>query len=256
MIYSCICMSGKLDIVELFNNISKKTEHDSRYEETERIIPRCRKGLEYTEKDSGISLVVRYWDFSWIQWKTFIRLIKHLENLQELRIIGCKIDDTKLVELVKVLRTNRSLTILDLSENIIHSIDPIKYLINLCVLDISLNGYIEIIQPISKLVNLQYLNLRVNIIKDLSPISNLTNLQKLDLSLNQINDISPIWRLRKLTYLDLSANMQLRYIGQLSGLSLLLYLNLCACDIRSRAYIDRLNEYLPDCKIISRFSEN
>lgn len=66
-------------------------------------------------------------------------------------------------------------------------------------------------------INLQWLNLWGNEIKDISPLSNLSNLWLLWLSYNQISDISPLANLTNLWYLDLSNN-------HISDISLLVYL--------------------------------
>jgi internalin A len=126
----------------------------------------------------------------------------------------------------------------------------LKHLIEL---DLGLNGNIENITPISNITTLQNLTLKVNLIKNITPLKFLSNLTTLNLSLNQVDDITPLWRLNNLVFLDLSANMYLRYIGQLSSLTNLKILNLCACDINSKSYIIRLEQNLPNCKIFHSF---
>jgi len=235
-------------MLDLFVDIDITCETDSRYDKM--LIPLCRKGIGYSEKDDQHFLTIRYWTFSIFQWWGFKKILTNIcDKLIELKIIGCGIDNDKFIELITVLKIHNIITSLDLSENHITSLNSIEYLTNLQELSFAFNDKIEDITSISKLYNLQSLNFRVNLIQHLEPLRNLENLRQLDLSINQITDISPLWKLQKLKKLSLYANYQLQFIGQLSGLTQLEVLNVAQCDIRSPKYIERLKYYLPYCHI-------
>jgi internalin A len=82
--------------------------------------------------------------------------------------------------------------------------------VSLAALDLK-NNEIEDVSPIKDLKNLQTLTLAKNKISDLKPLSGLTGLQYLDLADNQISDISPLASsgsnsFEKCFYLELSRN--------------------------------------------------
>ena len=79
-------------------------------------------------------------------------------------------------------------------------------------------------------VNLERLNLRLNLIGDLSPLAGLINLSDLNLSQNSISDLSPLAGLVNLTDLNIHAN-RLTDLGPLSGLTALRTLDLHKNDI-------------------------
>jgi hypothetical protein len=98
-------------LTTLFSLINKPNERDLRYLADPDVVTRCQKGLEYLEKASGTSLTIRYWCFNFWLWYSFLRLIKKLSNLEELRIIGCQLDDKKLADLVSKLKSHTNLKI-------------------------------------------------------------------------------------------------------------------------------------------------
>jgi Leucine-rich repeat (LRR) protein len=86
---------------------------------------------------------------------------------------------------------------LDLENNEISDITPIKDLTNIQLLDLAKNK-ISNIGPIAGLVNLQYIQLSDNQISDLSPLAKLANMRSLYLDRNQIKDLGPVSHLSKL----------------------------------------------------------
>lgn len=243
--------SIKTEIVKLFSSIVKQKETDSRYKTDVNPVARCRKGLEYNEFETGTKLTIRYWTMSYFQLIALWNIISKITDLEELQIIGCSLDDEELKKLVRCLLDKSKLTKLNLSENRLKNISPLKELQHLPIidLDLSLNGNIENVEVLTFFKSLQILSLKVNLIKNVSSIGEITTLKRLNLSLNQIEDISPLWKLQNLTFLDLSANMYIQYIGQLSSLKNLKILNICACDIKSLDYVLRLKHNLPNCEI-------
>lgn len=115
-------------------------------------------------------------------------------------------------------------------------------------------GYVDItgtgitsIDGIEELTKLETAYLGSNFISDVSPLQGLLNLRSLDLSNNMVYDISPLWTLSGLEYLNLSNN-GIESVDALVGMSSLRHLDLSGNPI-SEEDIDRLREFLPDCRI-------
>lgn len=141
---------------------------------------------------------------------------KYILKIDNVKISSKKLEDirvTRGIKSIKGLEFATNLEYLDLSENEITDISPIKNLKKLEMLEIDRN-IIEDISPLKDLTNLKHLNLYSNYIKDISPLKNLVNLEFLDLHYNldddRINggvvDISPLKNMNKLYKLDLSDN--------------------------------------------------
>ncbi len=79
-----------------------------------------------------------------------------------------------------------------------------------------------------------------NDISDLSPLSRLTNLEYLDLTSNSISGLSPLSRLTNLTGLHLGGNNSISDISSLSGLTNLISLNLWDNSISNISALSRL----------------
>lgn len=109
---------------------------------------------------------------------------------------------------------------IDLSNNQITDITPLKNLTNLTTLGLSANQIIDI-TPLKNQTNLSDLYLFENQIIDITPLENLTNLTILNLGCNQITDIVPLKNLTNLTYLELTENQ----ITDISPLKNLIKLN-------------------------------
>ncbi|CAM2976385.1 leucine-rich repeat domain-containing protein [Hathewaya histolytica] len=85
----------------------------------------------------------------------------------------------------------------------IKSIEGLQYAINLEKLDLSENE-IKDLTPLKNLKKLTYIELDRNMLGDLTPLSNLTNLTHLNIYNNEaIVDMTPISKLEKLEWLDL-----------------------------------------------------
>lgn len=70
-------------------------------------------------------------------------------------------------------------------------------------IDLSDNQYIQNIEPLTRLTNLQKLNISGTSINDLAPIRNLTELQELDASRSGVTDISVLKYASKITRLNI-----------------------------------------------------
>ena len=153
-----------------------------------------------------------------------------------------------------------SLEILNLEDNRVEDITPLKSLSDLSWLSLRNNqitnlddiGFDQLIN-----LNLSYLSLRHNVedisddqeirLSDISLLSNFTSLQTLELRDNHISDISPLSDLVNLIYLDISQNpIEDKNFQALGNLNALEYLNLRETDARNLDVISDMNqlEYL------------
>jgi len=125
-----------------------------------------------------------------------------------------------------------TITVLDLKDADILSIDGLEYCTSIETIDLSSN-YIIDVSCLSGLTTLQSLNFHNSmIISDISPLSELTNLMYLDLYDNNISDISPLSELTNLMYLDLYDNL----ISDISPLTELI--NLTELNVRYNRVTD------------------
>ena len=128
-------------------------------------------------------------------------------------------------------------------------------LVNLQYLDVSKNGLKEIPVEITRLTNLQYLDLSNNKITEVpDEIGNLENLKYLGLSRNDLYYMSPeIGNLKKLEELDLWNNPINTFPDEIRGLSSLKKMDLRVVQINDKE-IKKLQKMFPDAKI--KFSKS
>ena len=105
---------------------------------------------------------------------------------------------------------------LNLYENNISDLSPLKDMIELEILHLSQNNVSEV-SGLEGLVSLKRLSLEENNISDVSPLQGVVNLKVLTLSENNISDLSPLKDLRDLEVLYLSQN-NVTDISALEGL--------------------------------------
>ncbi len=116
------------------------------------------------------------------------------------------------------------ITELDLKNNKISDIKPLKYLTQLTSLNLGGNQ-ISDLKPLESLTNLTWLYLGFNQISDVTPLPSLTKLNWLYLNNNKMSDIKSLESLTKLTELNLSGN-QIGDIKSLKSLTKLTTLSL------------------------------
>jgi internalin A len=141
-------------------------------------------------------------------------------------------------------QTLSSLAKLDLNDNKISDIKPLKSLTNLTEYDLG-NNKVRDIKPLQSLTNLTELDLGNNQIRDIKPLECLTKLKRLDLGNNLIRDIKSLESLTNLGSLELDNNL-IRYIKPLKSLSNLglLYLeNNLIRDIKPLESLTTLGEF-------------
>ncbi|CAL5985052.1 T9SS_type A sorting domain-containing protein [Hexamita inflata] len=132
----------------------------------------------------------------------------------------------------------RSLVTLYVVQCGLRSIDCIGSLINLEVLDISLNEVLKINQ-MRLLVNLKELNISNNDRINITPLKYLVGLIKLDLSSCAIKKLNVLKSLVNLQYLNAQYNYSVD-ISALQYLKKLTFLNLTGCDLISIFYLSPL----------------
>ena len=140
------------------------------------------------------------------------------------------------IENIEPLRGLTNLTILDLNSNKIENLEPLRGLTNLISLELNSNK-IENIEPLRGLTDLTDLYLNSNKIENIEPLRGLTNLNKLYLYNNKIVNIDPLEDLINLYELDLEEN-KITNIEALTGLTSLNKLNLEYNEIEDISPLD------------------
>ncbi len=166
------------------------------------------------------------------------RNIVRLEGMAYLRrLVVLNLKDNQVKDLSPLRNLNR-LTDLDLRNNGIINLEAVNFsaLAGLRLRRLSLRhnvvrpdqgGQIRLadIRLLAPFTSLEVLELRDNHIADITPLSNMVNLQTLDLRENRISDIGPLKHLVQLQYLNLRDNRILN-LDALSRLTALTYLNI------------------------------
>ena len=107
---------------------------------------------------------------------------------------------------LRQLSTSFNVSILNLSNNYLDDISPIRNLFELTELDLHGNNRNCITfdsRPLLKLTKLRKLNLKDCYMRNVKPLSRLTNLVELNLSGNCVKDLTPLKSLTNLTYINL-----------------------------------------------------
>jgi Leucine-rich repeat (LRR) protein len=123
---------------------------------------------------------------------------------------------------------------LDLSDNNIVLLEPLRYITGLKTLVLNTNNILDL-TPLEGLVSLQRLRLNQNAVESTRPLSNVTGLLELDLSENLVSSLIGLASMQSLLSLNLSNNsVESREIAHLAGLSSLRVLDLSANRSLSR----------------------
>jgi Leucine-rich repeat (LRR) protein len=154
-----------------------------------------------------------------------LQAIFGLSKLEKLTLRGCSLSTVAGIEALKTLTT------LDLGENVLRDLTPLSNLATLQILQLDNNAVTDL-NALSSLKALQELNLSYNSITNVSQLQGLTALQNLNLCHNQIKDVQPISKLSNLTHLDLSYN-KISSATSLSACKKLIELNISNNTISS-----------------------
>jgi Leucine-rich repeat (LRR) protein len=84
------------------------------------------------------------------------------------------------------------------------STEDLHQITNITKLDLSGNIYLQHMEPVNRLANLQNLSIHQTEITDLEPLRNLHNLQKIDLSQTRVSQLEPLEGLFQLQELNIS----------------------------------------------------
>lgn len=139
---------------------------------------------------------------------TFLNLeenaIEKIENLNTPNLIVLNLSDNRIIKIENLGKLTK-LEKLDMSNNLIGTIENMQHLKNLIHLNLSFN-VIQEIQNIDHLCKLKLLNLSNNTISKIINLDNLKNLVELNLCYNFIRVLENIGSLLSLKYIDLSYN--------------------------------------------------
>lgn len=146
------------------------------------------------------------------------------------------------IKSIEGLQHCKALMKLDLENNEIVDLTPIKDLKLLQSIDLSSNK-IESLEALAGLVQSQYLQVSKNGIVDLGPLRGMANLRSLYAAENKIKSIEPISGLRKMWTLHISGNPieDLTSLSQLAGLE---SISLRGCGIKSLEFVRALKPNL------------
>jgi Leucine-rich repeat (LRR) protein len=143
------------------------------------------------------------------------------QDVRNLSVLGAK---GKQIKNLAGLDKCVALASVDLSDNEITDLGPLKDLKNLQQLMLSHN-HIKVVSPLGNLVGLQYLDLNGNEIEDISALGGLVKLNTLYLSQNRVEDLGPVATLKNLWSLYLDGN-KVSSLSALKDLKLLSTLGL------------------------------
>lgn len=118
---------------------------------------------------------------------TEVEIIYELDDLEILELSDSHVQDDEITGVSKL----NELKVLNLEDNDISNLAPLKGLSGLKVLDLRANKLKTII-PLGRLKKLEILDLAHNNIASLSSISKLVNLKHLDLAGNEVTDITTL----------------------------------------------------------------
>jgi hypothetical protein len=133
----------------------------------------------------------------------------------------------------------RALASLDLANNQVADLTPLKGLAHLQYLNLARNR-VEDLAPLAGVTALQYLELSDNRVKDVAALGGLTNLASVYLARNQITDLSPLFKLPRVTSLYADGN-RLTSIAGINALKRLTSLSLSSNQIKDIAPLDGLD---------------
>lgn len=127
--------------------------------------------------------------------------LNSLDFLDTLSLTECKFSSSD-ISIIASIPTLKSLTLADCS---LSTVAGLESALNLEYLDLSENT-LRNLEPLTNLISLRTLNLRSNAVTNLSALSALVNLEKLDLGYNSIISLAPLATCGKLAWLDVSHN--------------------------------------------------
>lgn len=188
-----------------------------------------------------------------------LKLIGSLPKLERLILSNCGLST------ISGLETATGITYLDLSQNTIRDLTPLKSMTNLkevylqhnAVNDLTILGGLKSLNkldvsynllssmtPLFNCASLTSLNASNNTLSSIAGIGSLTALESLKITNNTLSDVTPITECTKLKELDVSSNMisDITSLGVLSTLESLIF---------ARNNVVDLPEFADDCALIT-----
>jgi Leucine-rich repeat (LRR) protein len=159
----------------------------------------------------------------------------------DVKTISTIVAKGKKITNLKGLEACTALALLDLENNEVADVTPIKDLKLIQSLDLSRNK-IANIGPLAELTALQYLQLANNQIADIAPLAKFERLTALYLSNNQVADLKTVGELKKLVSLYLDGN-KISDLTPLAGLTRLSTLDLRGCGVADLSPLKGLNQW-------------
>lgn len=163
-----------------------------------------------------------------------LNLIASIPTLQKLSLSDCGISG------ITALSKAGGLISLDLSNNTIRNIEPIKSMLQLQELQLQHNA-ISDISVLSGLTELKTLDLSYNALTNLMPLSNLTELLWLNADTNAITGLDALQNLTKLSYLSVSGN-QITSVEKIKNCTALVELNISSNAIKDISALSALTQ--------------
>lgn len=186
-----------------------------------------------------------------------LRFLTALTNIQELELTGCRFPAGDL-EFIATLTKLERLTMTSCGLSTLANLENAQ---NLVYLNVS-NNTIRNLEPIRSMIFLQDLSLAHNALTNLSDLGGLTNLQTLDVSYNSLSSIAPIATCQKISSLNVSNNA-LTNLGALDNIPTLTTLNASNNDLNDISVLgnctaltelDLSNNNLTDISAIGKLS--
>ncbi|TKI84032.1 leucine-rich repeat domain-containing protein, partial [Bacillus mycoides] len=158
--------------------------------------------------------------------------LEYMTNLEKLTLRESNVTD------ISVISGLRHLKYLDLSSNLIESIQPVSKLENLDMLFLRDNKIADL-TPLSQMKKIKILDLIGNNIKDLTPLFTVLSLEEVYLANNQISNLSGIEKLKNVKLLWIGNN-KISDVEPISKMSNLIELEIADSEIKDISSLSKL----------------
>ena len=126
---------------------------------------------------------------------------------------------------------------------------PLQYCTKLKYLDLGHNNYLDTIEFVSSMPDLEVLIVGMSFVEDFSPLENCPKLEYLEAMTSRLHDLTPLSGLKNLQHLNICYNFSVRDISPLYGLTNLKRLWIGKYDPVPPEQIAKIRELLPNCVV-------
>lgn len=126
---------------------------------------------------------------------------------------------------------------------------PLQYCTKLKYLDLGHNNYLDTIEFVSSMPDLEVLIVGMSFVEDFSPLENCPKLEYLEAMTSRLHDLTPLSGLKNLQHLNICYNFSVRDISPLYGLTNLKRLWIGKFDPVPPEQIAKIRELLPNCVV-------